>query len=184
MFEKIKESKFIVRHILGGVLLAVSIVMSGCDDAKKESSPQGVVNSATPGGSHKKMTSPGPINSLKDLQGKSVASMTGSGFQELTAPLQPGINYLFFNDNHSSVAALRAGKIDAVLLDKPIAQLFSARFSQDIYFACVYAKDYYGFAFRKGSSLVEPASRVIHKLKESGEMEQLIAKWCGGDDAK
>ncbi len=124
------------------------------------------------------------IRSLADLKGKKAASITGSGFQVLTDPLQSGIQHVFFNDIHTCVAALRTGKVDAVLLDKPMTQMFASRFSTDTRFVCVYAKDYYGFAFRKGSPLTEQASKVIRELKKSGEMEKFAEKWLGGGDAE
>ncbi len=124
------------------------------------------------------------IYSLADLQGKKAASITGSGFQQLTDPLQSGIQHVFYNDIHTCVAALRAGKVDAVLLDKPMTQMFASRFPEDTRFVCVYAEDYYGFAFRKGSPLTEPASRVIRQLKESGEMDKFAEKWLSGKTAE
>lgn len=121
------------------------------------------------------------ICSLQDLKGKKAASLTGTGFQPLTDPLQTGIIHVFFNDNNSSVEALRSKKVDAVLFDEPIAQLYAARFPDELRFVCVYAKDFYGYAFAKGSPLALRATKVIQELKRSGELSELIDKWCKGD---
>lgn len=123
------------------------------------------------------------IRSLRDLEGKKAASTTGTGFQELTEPLQPGIQYLFFNDDSSSVQALRTGKTDAVLLDEPIARMWAARYPEDLRFVCIYAEDHYGFAFKKNSPLTAGVSEVIRALKQSGEMEKMERKWCDTSNA-
>ncbi len=121
------------------------------------------------------------ITSIKDLTGKRAASLTGSSFKVLTEPLADGIDYIFFNDNVSSVQALLSDKADAVLFDEPVAKLMAARFP-GTQIACVYAQDNYGFAFRKGSPLCQRANSVIQKMKESGELDRLAQKWCGVDD--
>lgn len=123
------------------------------------------------------------INSIADLAGKKAASLTGAGFQQLTDPIQSGISHVFFNDNSSSVQALRLGKVDAVLLDEPIAQLYAAAFPEDLRFVGIYAKDTYGIALSKGSTLAAKATEVIQKLKSSGEMQELIDKWTKGETA-
>lgn len=125
----------------------------------------------------------GVISTVRDLKGKRAASLTGAAFRQLTEPLVDGVEYLYFNDNNSSVQALRSGKADAVLLDEPVARLNAARFPRELRFACVYAKDSYGFAFRKGSPLAAKASAVIRKLRDSGELDRLASKWCGADAA-
>lgn len=121
------------------------------------------------------------IATVKDLKGKRAASLTGAAFQQLTEPLVDGAEYLFFNDNNSSVQALRSGRVDAVLLDEPVARLYAAQFSGELHLACVYAADFYGYAFRKGSPLAGKASAVIRDLKRSGELDRLTDKWCGAD---
>lgn len=126
----------------------------------------------------------GVISTVRDLKGKRAASLTGAAFRQLTEPLVDGVEYLYFNDNNSSVQALRSDKADAVLLDEPVARLYAARFPRELRFACVYARDSYGFAFRKGSPLAAKASAVIRGLRDSGELDRLAAKWCGADAAR
>ncbi len=123
------------------------------------------------------------ITTVKDLQGKRVASLTGGGFQELTDPFVSDVHYVFFNDNTSSVQALLLKKVDAVLLDEPVAKLYAAMYPETR-IACVYATDNYGYAFRKESPLAKEASRVIQALKASGELSKLINKWCSADPSQ
>ncbi len=122
------------------------------------------------------------IQSLRDLEGKKTGSLTGSCVQELTDPLQSGIEYLLFNDNGTSIQALRSGKVDAVLLDEPMARMWAARYPNELRFACIYVEDHYGYAFQKGSPLTQKVNEVIRMLKQSGELEALIKKWCNTSD--
>jgi len=147
--------------------LVVVWLLSGACDSRNDT-PQ-------PGG--------GEISSVRDLKGKRAASLTGAAFRQLTEPLVDGVEYLYYNDNNSSVLALRSDKVDAVLLDEPVARLYAALFPRELRVACVYADDSYGFAFRKGSPLAAKASAVIRKLRSSGELDRLSAKWCGADAA-
>ncbi len=124
------------------------------------------------------------ITTVKDLAGKRAAYLNGTIFAQLTEPLVDNVEYLSFNDNNSSVQALRSGKADAVLLDEPVARLFAAQFPDELQVACIYAKDSYGFAFRKGSPLTAKASAVIRELKRTGELDAMTAKWCGADASK
>ncbi len=149
-------------------VLVVAWLLSGACDSRNDTSQAGG----------------GGITSVRDLKGRRAASLTGAAFRQLTEPLVGGVEYLYYNDNNSSVQALRSGLVDAVLLDEPVARLYAAMFPRELHVACVYADDSYGFAFRKGSPLAAKASAVIRKLRSSGELDRLAAKWCGADMAE
>lgn len=126
---------------------------------------------------------PRGIDSVEDLRGKRVASLTGSAFKNLMDPLLTEVQHLYFNDNSDSVQALRGGKVDAVLLDEPVAKMYASHYPETR-LACIYAEDSYSFAFPKGSPLRDRANEVIRNLKQSGELEQLCEKWIGAEDSK
>ncbi|MCF0166778.1 MAG: ABC transporter permease subunit [Bacteroidales bacterium] len=134
-----------------------------------------------------KVVKPGaasPINSIKDLEGKRAACLTGSAFQELTEPLVNNVQYMLYNDNILSLQALRTGKVEACLFDEPVARLYAAKFSDEFYLANTYRLENQVFAVKKGSPLTIGIDIEIMKLKRSGELDEFIAKWCGADESK
>ena len=123
------------------------------------------------------------IHELADLAGKRTGFLTGSMFQEVLGPLQPGIvEFRPYDYTQQLIQALRKGKIDAVLEDEPIAYLWSAYYPEELYVAFTYADDSYSFATRKGDTLNSCISAVIQQLEQSGELEQFKEKWCKSID--
>lgn len=123
------------------------------------------------------------IHALADLAGKRTAVLAGSMFQSVLEPLQPGIlEYKPYTYTRVMVQALRERKIDAVLEDEPIAQLWAAYYPEDLYVAFTYADDNYSFATRKADPLNARISAVIQQLEQSGELEQFKEKWCQSID--
>ena len=123
------------------------------------------------------------IHKLADLAGKRTGFLTGSMFQEVLGPLQPGIvEFRPYDYTQQLIQALRKGKIDAVLEDEPIANLWSAYYPEELYVAFTYADDNYSFATRKNDPLTEKISAVIRQLEQSGELEQFKQKWCKSID--
>ena len=92
-------------------------------------------------------------------------------------------SFSYYNSDVDSVSALRSGKADAVLLDRPIAEMIAAQYSDIMIFPEVIAQDPYGFGFAKGSELVAPFNEAMNKLKAEGLNEQLRAKWMGTDES-
>lgn len=119
------------------------------------------------------------IHALPDLAGKRTAYLTGSMFRNVLHPLQPQIlEYKEYDNPRVMIQALRKDKIDAVLEDEPIAQLWAAYYPEDLYVAFIYADDNYSFATRKDDALNARISAVIQQLEQSGELEKFKEKWC------
>ena len=124
------------------------------------------------------------ITTVADLSGKRVAYPSGSVLAEVTKDYVKNVDFRPFADDILSLEAVRAGKVDALLTDEPIARLLVSKFPDDLRIASVYAKDSYGFAFKQGSPMVEEFNKVIAELKRTGEIKRLTDKWCGPDDSK
>ena len=103
-----------------------------------------------------------------------MASVSGSASQEHAEKAAPKVRItpLYFNDNTLCVQAVLSGKADAVFLDEPMAQLWIARYPDELYIAGGYTKDEYSFATRKNSPLTARISHVIERLEKSGELEK------------
>ncbi len=126
---------------------------------------------------------PTEIHTVADLAGKRVSYLTGSMFPDVLKPIQPAIAEYKPNDYiRVIVQSLREGKVDAVLEDEPIAQLWAAYYPEELYVAFTYADDNYSFATRKGDPLNARISAVIQQLEQSGELEKFKNKWCKSID--
>ncbi len=123
------------------------------------------------------------IHTLADLAGKRVSYLTGSMFPDVLKSMQPAIAEYKPNDYiRVIVQSLREGKIDAVLEDEPIAQLWAAYYPEELYVAFTYADDNYSFATRKGDPLNARISAVIQQLEQNGELNKFKEKWCKSID--
>jgi glutamine transport system substrate-binding protein len=122
------------------------------------------------------------IKGAKDLEGKNLASVTGSAqvgwikehVPSATQTQFPGVTDAFF--------AIRAGRADAVLYDystlayyaatdgKGNVRLLEQRVGDNIPV---------GFAFPKGSALVAKTNEALKKLRADGRYDVLVRKWFG-----
>jgi len=75
---------------------------------------------------------------------------------------------------------LKSGGIDAVVIDKPAAEMY-AKLDESLKVAFVIKTgEKYGIAVKKGNKdLLQVINQVIKELIESGELEKLIKKWFG-----
>ncbi len=120
------------------------------------------------------------IKSIEDVEGKTVATRTGSTSQEyLTANTEakieafPGIIEAYQN--------VLAGRADAVLYDLPNVQFYSET-EADNELKTVGEKltgEDYGIAFPKGSELRDDFDEALTTLKENGTYDDIYKEWFG-----
>ena len=123
------------------------------------------------------------IHTVADLAGKRVSYLAGSMFPDVLSKIQPAIAEYKPNAYiRVIVQSLREGKIDAVLEDEPIAQLWAAYYPEELYVAFTYADDSYSFATRKSDPLNARISAVIQQLEQNGELDKFKDKWCKSID--
>ena len=124
------------------------------------------------------------IEKITDLSGKKVGVRAAGTLPLLAEKFVKGVNYVYFSEYTDAVQALLAGKIDAVLIDEPIATCFVNQKPGQLKIASIFVDDEYGFALPKNSPLLERASAVVKKMEKSGDLAKLKAKWCGTDPDK
>jgi len=75
---------------------------------------------------------------------------------------------------------LKKGGIDAVVMDKPAAEMY-VKLDNSLKIAVVIKTgEKYGIAVKKGNKdLLDLVNKVLEELIKSGEMEKLIKKWFG-----
>lgn len=126
------------------------------------------------------------IRHSTDLAGKTIAIQTGTvhdAYLEEKDYLKGNIIPSYYNTPADMIEAVRTGKADATLLDKPVAQIFCNQNPELMILSEELAKGAYGIGFQKGSTLIQPFNEAIKQLKQDGTLEELEAKWTGADES-
>ncbi len=121
---------------------------------------------------------------LADFEGSTVGYMTGAIFEDIITPVIPGITYKTYNDLPGEIAALQKGDIDAIGLDKPVAELLVAEHPEFAIFPENIVPDRYGLALQKNSPYTADFSRIIEQFQANGTLDALSDKWFSGDEQK
>lgn len=121
------------------------------------------------------------INSFQDLEGKTVG--TGTGYKaESYLEADPKINVKLY-DTDLPFSDLAAGRIDAILIDAPIAQFYGAKDPQHRF--KIVGGDlfpgYYGIGLPPNASttpiLVNELNQAITLLLQNGTLEKIYKQW-------
>jgi polar amino acid transport system substrate-binding protein len=112
-----------------------------------------------------------------ELKGKGVGILAGSAAQRLLEK-QGGVDIRVYPGNVESFRDLKAGRIEAVLLDLPIA-VFYAKPDKELRFAGEpFAPGFYGIGVRlEDKSLLEALNRVLTGLANDGELEKIYRRY-------
>ncbi len=129
------------------------------------------------------------IATLEDLKGKKVAVQSGSFAEELlnddankdlTASLG---EVLAFDEYLTALMDLNQGGVDAVLIDKVVAEYKIKGMGADsIVPAVALADDNFGIGFRKeDGALRDKVQAILTDMKKDGKLAEISAKWFGSD---
>lgn len=129
--------------------------------------------------------SPGKqYETLSDFAGARFASLGGGVYDKLLQEvIADAEDFSYYNSVPDIAAALKAGRVDAGVLDEPLAQLAVAKNEGLKIFEEPVVRDQYGYAFPKGSLLREQFNVVIAKFIEDGTIASLKEKWLGADES-
>ena len=121
--------------------------------------------------------------SLQELAGTYSAVISGSFYANDCRELLPNTRFLLADSRDSACSLLISGKIDSILMEEPLARSCTAMYPE-IQTASIVKRESYGLALPHGSPLYRGLNRVIAELKQSGELEELAAKWCSASPEK
>lgn len=124
------------------------------------------------------------INNLDNLTGKkiSVNAATTGYYWVLDNLVSTG--KVAEGDVHSfgfasdAILELTSGRVDAVVIDKPVADAYVARSTGLKVVYTIVTNEHYGIAMKKGSTdFIEFVNKVLKDMTDSGQMQDLVAKW-------
>ena len=121
------------------------------------------------------------VKSVNDLNNKGIAVQIGTTGAERAAKV-PGAKVKNFNTNAEVFLELKNKGVEAVIIDKPVAEYFLATGGGKDYAKSVgdtMEAESYGISLKKNSPLTKEINKALLDLKKNGEYDKLYAKWFG-----
>ena len=121
------------------------------------------------------------VKSVNDLGNKGIAVQIGTTGAERAAKV-PGAKVKNFNTNAEVFLELKNKGVDAVIIDKPVAEYFLATGGGKDFAKIVgdtMGAESYGISLKKNSPLTKEINKALLDLKKNGEYDKLYAKWFG-----
>lgn len=115
--------------------------------------------------------------------GKQIGIMTGSSYDKIQKDELPNAIPQYFNAATDMFVALAQGKLDGILLDEPIARIYSAQKPNfaiwgDPIVGCSYAM----VLSQKQDDLCSAINQLLAELRQNGTLDQLASKWLGANE--
>jgi polar amino acid transport system substrate-binding protein len=122
--------------------------------------------------------------SLADLAGAKLGVQVGTTSLDAVAELiKPSSQPQVFNDSNDTVRALKAKRVDAIVVDLPTAFYLTAAEVPEAKIVGQFQApggDDWGLVLAKDSELTACVNQALESLESSGELERITNKWMGG----
>ncbi|HML48581.1 MAG TPA: ABC transporter permease subunit, partial [Clostridia bacterium] len=122
-------------------------------------------------------------DALSELNGKLVAALTGTIFDQLTLGAIPQAQLSYFNGSADELVALKGGKVEAVPFDEPVARLAVSKNPELGILQERVAEDHYGISLAKDSPLTAGVNAAIASMRQDGTLQAMTDKWTGADES-
>lgn len=117
------------------------------------------------------------INSINDLKGKKVGTLSGTAAQDILMSIK-GTIVKVYSGQVEPYEDLALGRIDAVLLDLPIAAYYAKPNPKLKYAGGPEGEGFYGIAVRKTDiRLKKELDEILLRLHRRGELKKIYEKW-------
>ncbi|MGB9771343.1 MAG: ABC transporter substrate-binding protein/permease [Candidatus Kapaibacteriota bacterium] len=117
------------------------------------------------------------INSLADLVGRKVGALKNS-LAERILRAKGGINVLTYEGEVNAFVDMKNGRIEAVLVDAPIAIYYTAVNPEFVMVGQPIGEISYGIALRKGDTLLlKKLNLALDHLQKSGKLREILEEW-------
>jgi arginine/lysine/histidine transporter system substrate-binding protein len=124
------------------------------------------------------------IQNAADLAGKKIAVNLGTTGDAWVTDNLVNMGLVSDADVHrfgfagSTILELTSGRVDAVVIDRPVADAFAAHTPGIRVVFTIVTNESYGIAMNTDATdLVALVNQVLADMVSSGEMQQLVAKW-------
>lgn len=118
------------------------------------------------------------IQSLEDLEGKTVAVQQGTTGQELAKEKLGGSEIRPYPEGPDAVNALKAGTVEGVIIDAPVAQNAVEKSGGVEIAEKVPTEEEYGIAVAQGETeLLEEINKGLEEVLEDGTYKKIYKKW-------
>lgn len=118
------------------------------------------------------------IKSLEDLEGKTVAVQQGTTGQELAKEELGGSEVRPYPEGPDAVNALKAGTVEGVIIDAPVAQNAVEKSGGVEIAEKVPTEEEYGIAVAQGETeLLEEINKGLEEVLEDGTYKKIYEKW-------
>jgi polar amino acid transport system substrate-binding protein len=125
--------------------------------------------------------------SLADLAKAKIGVQVGTtSLDAVNASIKPSSQPQVFNDSNDTVRALKAGRVDAIVVDLPTAFYLTAAEipgSKIVGQFQAPGGDRWGLLLAKGSKLTTCVNQALAHLQSAGTLKSLQDRWMGGDAA-
>lgn len=119
----------------------------------------------------------GTIDSVEGLKGATVGVQQGTTGQEFVEEKAEAGELRTYPQGPDAVSALKAGTVEAVVIDIPVAEHASEAGGIEIS-AAIPTEEEYGFAVAQGEEeLLEQLNEGLKEVEEDGTYAKLYAKW-------
>ena len=122
--------------------------------------------------------------SLADVADAKLGVQVGTtSLDAVTELIKPSQQPQVFNDSNDTVRALKAKRVDAIVVDLPTAFYLTAAEVPEAKIAGQFdapGGDDWGLALAKDSKLTPCVNKALTELESSGELKQITDKWMGG----
>ncbi|MEH7013476.1 transporter substrate-binding domain-containing protein [Neobacillus niacini] len=126
------------------------------------------------------------IETLEDLEGKTIGVQLGSIQEGKAEEINETVAIKVENRNRipELIQEMKAGRFDAVLIEDTVAKGYLDKEADLTSFTISDDPEEAGsaIAFPKDSDLTEKFNQELKKMKENGELQELVVKWFGGEN--
>ncbi len=118
------------------------------------------------------------IKSFEDLEGKTVAAQQGTTGLELTKEKASAAEVRPYPEGPDAVNALKAGTVDAVVIDAPVAQNAVEKSGGVEIAEKVPTDEEYGIAVAQGDEgLLDEINEGLQEVEDDGTYQRIYEKW-------
>ena len=120
------------------------------------------------------------VNSLDDLKGKTIGVEKGTtGAIYVKKHLGNSSTIKEYPTYVAAIEALLNGQVNVVVLDSPVAKMFSKKYDVEIVYT-IKTGEHYGIAVKKGNTkLLDGINKALKEIMNSPEWDKLIEEYFG-----